>query len=146
MSNSRKYGMKTGRDEKGRFGPGNPGKPRGARHKATLAAMALIDGQAEAITRKCIEQALEGDTTALRLCLERILPARKDVPLPDWLDLGGDLTTDIDVIIRAVSGGVITPSEADALSKILEAKRKIIELRDIEERLCALEAHMKEKK
>jgi hypothetical protein len=104
--------------------------------------MALLDGEAEAITRQCIQQALQGDTTALRLCLERILPVRKDMPLSSGLDLGGDLAADMDIIVRAVSGGVITPSEADALAKILEAKRKIIELSVIEERLRALEEMM----
>ncbi len=142
----RKNGTKTGRDEKGRFGPGNPGKPKGARHKATIAAMALLDGEAEAITRQCIQQALGGDTTALRLCLERIVPARKDVPLPERVDLGGELSRDIDIVLNAVASGLITPSEADALAKILESKRKIIELTEIEERLCALEEHLERKK
>lgn len=41
---------------------------------------------------------------------------------------------------------MITPSEADALSKILEAKRKIKELSEIEERLHALEEKMEVKK
>jgi hypothetical protein len=54
---------------------GNPnGRPKGARNKATLAAEALLDGEAEAITRKAIEL----DITAIRLCLERIIPARRD--------------------------------------------------------------------
>jgi len=146
MSNDRKNGMKTGRDEKGRFVPGNPGRPKGARHKTTVAAMALLDGQAEAITGRCIKQALEGDTTALRLCLERIVPVRRDVPLPEGLDLSGELARDIDIVLNAVAGGLITPSEADALAKILESKRKIIELTEIEERLCALEEHMAKKR
>jgi hypothetical protein len=39
---------------------GNPaGKPNGARHAATLAAEALLDGEAEALTRKCVELAFE---------------------------------------------------------------------------------------
>jgi len=55
---------------------GNPdGRPKGARNAATVAAEVLLDGEAEAITRKCVELAKEGDTVALRLCLERILPA-----------------------------------------------------------------------
>ena len=41
---------------------------------------ALLDGEAEAITRVAVDKAKEGDTTALRLCLERILPPRKDRP------------------------------------------------------------------
>jgi hypothetical protein len=47
---------------------GNPrGRPNGARNRATVTAEALLDGEAEAISRKLIEKALEGDTTALRL-------------------------------------------------------------------------------
>jgi hypothetical protein len=42
---------------------------------------ALLDGEAEALTRKAIERAKEGDSVALRLCLERILPPRKDRPV-----------------------------------------------------------------
>ena len=64
-----------------RFKPGNPGRPKGARHKTTLAIEALLDGEAEALTRRAIELALEGDLIALRLCLERICPPRKDRPV-----------------------------------------------------------------
>jgi Family of unknown function (DUF5681) len=61
-----------GRFQKGRSG--NPaGKPKVARHRATLAAEMLLDGEAEALTRKAVELALAGDVIALRLCLERIL-------------------------------------------------------------------------
>src|SRR5687767_3759377 len=63
------------------FGPGNPGRPKGSRNKATLALEALLDGEAEAIARKAVELAKAGDTVALRLCLERIIPARKDRPV-----------------------------------------------------------------
>jgi hypothetical protein len=42
-----------------------------------MAAEALLDGEAEALTHKAVELALKGDTVALRLCLERLLPPRK---------------------------------------------------------------------
>ena len=77
----RNNGAKTGRDVWGRFTEGNPGRPRGARHKATQAALALLDGEAEALTRQAVTMALDGDTTALRLCLERIAPPRRDAPV-----------------------------------------------------------------
>src|SRR5262249_49446834 len=60
------------------FKPGNAGRPKGARNRTTVAAEALLDGQAEALTRKAIERALGGDILALRICLDRILPARRD--------------------------------------------------------------------
>ena len=54
---------------------GNPrGRPAGSRNKKTLAAAVLLEGESEALTRKAVELALEGDPTALRLCIERILP------------------------------------------------------------------------
>ena len=58
---------------------GNPnGKPKGTRHRVTVAAEALMEGEAEAITRKAIELAKGGDGPALRLCMDRIYPPRKD--------------------------------------------------------------------
>ena len=52
---------------------GNPsGRPQGSRNKATLALESLLDGQAEVLTQKAVDMALEGDMQALRLCLERI--------------------------------------------------------------------------
>src|ERR1700721_3212046 len=61
---------------------GNPsGRPKGSRNAATLALESLLDGQAVALTRKAVELALAGDIAALRLCLDRILPPRKDRPV-----------------------------------------------------------------
>src|SRR3978361_2276837 len=57
---------------------GNPaGKPAGTRNATTLAVEQLLHGEAEAITRKAIEMAKEGDTIALRLVLERVAPVRR---------------------------------------------------------------------
>ena len=81
-SNDRKNGSKTeGRNPDGTFASGNPGRPRGARHKVTQAIEAMLEGQQEALTQAVIDKALEGDVTALRLCLDRIAPARKDAPV-----------------------------------------------------------------
>ena len=47
-----------GRNTDGRFAPGNPGKPTGSRHRATMAALALLDGEAETLTRQAVTMAL----------------------------------------------------------------------------------------
>ena len=61
---------------------GNPrGRPMGSRNNATLACEALLEGQALALTQKAVELALAGDTIALRLCMERLCPVRKDRPV-----------------------------------------------------------------
>lgn len=66
-----------GRDAKGRFAPGNPGKLPGTRHRVTVAMENLMEGQWEGLTKTAVALALRGDTTALRLCLDRIAPIRR---------------------------------------------------------------------
>jgi len=64
--------MKNGRNTAGHFSPGNSGRPHGSRNKATLAIEGLLEGQAEALPQTTITKALEGDSVALRLCMDRI--------------------------------------------------------------------------
>lgn len=144
MSESRNNGEDTGtgRDARGRFSTGNPGRPRGARHKTTLAVEALLDGQAEAITQKAIDAALGGDPTALRLCLERIAPVRRGRPVE--VDLGelakpADLTSASLRLLEAVAQGEITPEEAQAIGRVVETARRAIEIEELEARIAALE-------
>lgn len=53
------------------FLPGNAGRQKGSRNKTTVAIEALLEGQHAALTQKVIAKALEGDMTALKLCLDR---------------------------------------------------------------------------
>jgi hypothetical protein len=110
---------------------GNPaGRPKGARNRATLAAEALLDGEAEALTRKAISMALEGDPTALRICMERLLPPRKEraiqFSLPP-LDSADDAQHAIRAIIEGVANGQISPSEATAIMGLVDAYRRTAE-------------------
>ena len=125
------------------FKPGNPGRPKGARHKTTLAVEALLEGEHEALTRKAIEKALEGDTTALRLCLERLAPARKDTPISFSLPAitcPADTVTASNAVLAAMAGGEITPDEAGRVMSLLTAHRAIVETSDLADRIAALEA------
>ena len=75
---------------------GNPaGRPVGSRNKSSIFLEELFNGQGEALVHKAIDMALKGDTTAIRLCLDRICPPRKertiDLPLPPITD-GQDLS------------------------------------------------------
>ena len=72
------YNMKNGRNTAGQFTEGNSGKPKGSRNKATIAIESLLEGQAEALTQTAISKALDGDSMALRLCMDRIAPLPKD--------------------------------------------------------------------
>ncbi|GLT02742.1 hypothetical protein GCM10007897_41640 [Sphingobium jiangsuense] len=131
-----------GRDRKGQFRSGNPGRPKGARGKATLACEALLDGQVEQLTRKAIEMALAGDQVALRLCMDRIAPPRRDRPVSFKLpkvENASDHPPALFAIMGAVARGDITPSEGQAMAAMLAEHRKAIETADIEIRLAALE-------
>lgn len=133
---------KNGRKTDGTFTKGNPGKPRGARHKATQAALALIDGEGEALTRKAIDMALAGDTIALRLCLERLAPPRKDAPvrleLPP-MEGAEHAAAAMGAILAGVASGDLTPAEGSAIAGLVEGYRKALETTELEARLKALE-------
>jgi hypothetical protein len=45
-----------------------------------MAVKTLLDGQASALTQKAIDMALAGEIRALRLCMDRLVPPRKDRP------------------------------------------------------------------
>ncbi|UWR37668.1 DUF5681 domain-containing protein [Sulfitobacter sp. W074] len=139
----RNSGVKTGgRNADGTFAPGNPGKPKGSRHRATQAIEAMLEGQQEALTKKAIDKALEGDVTALRLCLDRIAPARKDsavsFDLPD-IETADDAANAARAILKAVADGEVTPLEAASVMAVVEQFRRTLETTEIERRITALE-------
>jgi hypothetical protein len=87
--------------------------------------------------------ALSGDTAAMRLCLDRIMPARKDrivsFALPK-LATAADAVDATAALVKAVASGELTPSEAAELSKLVEAFTRAVDLHEIQQRLKKLEA------
>lgn len=123
---------------------GNPkGKPKGTRHSATMAMQRLLEGEREELTRKCIDLAKEGDSTAMRLCFERLYPAPKDAPvsfdLPPIKSLE-DSTAVLGALLEAVSVGEVTPEEAKAIAAPIETWRRSVENEELARRIEALEA------
>ena len=152
-----------GRDGRGRFLKGQSGNPQGgfrkgqsgnpggrrpgSRNKATEIAELLLAGEVEALTRKAVELALAGDAVALRLCLDRIIPARRGrpvqlgmTPVRGTADLGDAMAA----ITNAATGGVITPGEAAELARVVEIFVRAVEASDFERRLKALEEQFAE--
>lgn len=133
---------KSGRNADGTFTTGNPGKPKGTRHKATVAALAMLDGQSEALTQQAVTLALEGDTTALRLCLERIVPPRRDAPvqfnLPQ-METARDAAKAAGAVLDAVALGDLTPTEGAHIMGLVDTYRRTLEATEIEARVAALE-------
>jgi hypothetical protein len=129
-----------GADTEHSFHPGNPGRPPGARNKTTLAALALLEGEAEALTRRCVGMALEGDATAMRLCLERILPKGRAVRLHLPLRTLDDLEAATANVTAALAEGAIALDEVATLAGLIEARRRLLETTELDRRLAALEA------
>ena len=136
--------MKNGRNTAGQFSAGNSGRPRGSRNKATIAIESLLQGQAEELTQIAIKKALEGDTVALRLCMDRIAPAPKDHPvlfsIPK-MNNAMDASEAAGSVLTAVSEGELTPIEATRVMGLIDSYRRTLELTEIERRLQALEAN-----
>jgi hypothetical protein len=110
---------------------GNPsGRPKGALNRTTLACQELLDGEAEALTRKAVKMALQGDIMALRLCLERIVPPRKEQPINVKLP---KIKKDADrpiftaALLEAVANGELTVSEAQSLQTFAKENWKIFD-------------------
>jgi len=122
---------------------GNPkGRPRGSRNRVTLVALAAMEEGADAIARKVVDLAKEGDISAARLVIERLVPVAKERPiflsLPDTGSAGGVAQAQA-AILQAVSAGDILPGEAATLAGIVEARRKALETQELEQRISALE-------
>ena len=103
----------------------------------------MLDGESEALTRKALDLAMAGDTVALRLCLERVLPPRRARPVAfdlPAIKTPGDLVAALGALARAVCGGELTPDEGSAVAGMLEAQRRAIETVEIEARITALES------
>ena len=102
----------------------------------------LLQGKAEALTRKAVELALGGDPAALRLCLDRLIAPHRErlvaFALPRMRE-PADLAVAMEATYAAVAQGVLAPAEAAELAKVVDTFAKAIEMRDFDSRLTALE-------
>jgi Family of unknown function (DUF5681) len=131
----------------GRFQPGQSGNPagtaKGTRARATILAEKLMLADEQEIVASVIQAAKGGDMTAARLVLERIAPVRKGRPITLALPLTNSaaaIAEAMAVVVAQMAVGEVTPEEATTVVGILDAKRKAIELVEIEARIQALEA------
>jgi hypothetical protein len=137
MSNSALLPKPPGRGRGRPFAKGRSGNPvgrrPGSRNNATLAAAALLEGESGALTRKAVELALAGDPTALRLCLERLLPPCRErtveFSLPPLEAAPADesrgpspagVALAMNAVISALASGEITPGEAERIAGVVE--------------------------
>jgi hypothetical protein len=129
------------------FQPGNKigrGRPPGSRNKVTRAraVQELFDRYGESLTKKCISMAGESSPTAMRLCMERVMPAPRHralkFKLPPVKTIA-DVDAASESMLDAVARGQLTPAEGLTVSLLLEVRRRVIETQEQEQRIRALE-------
>jgi hypothetical protein len=122
---------------------GNPaGRRKGCRNKATRAAEAYLDGKSLGLTRKAVEMAYAGDGLALRLCLERTIPPRRERPVPFGmppLRNTADLAPAMGAIVEAVARGLITTGQAAEMSAVIATLLRAVEASEFDRQLRAIE-------
>jgi hypothetical protein len=134
-----------GRLPDGRFAPGNRlgGTRFGSRNKAALAAEALLDGEAEKLTRKAIKMALAGDGVALKLCFDRIIPVRRSRPVR-LADCPAEPLPAMQAVAAALVDGSVTPDEAAAVISILQSVQQATAIEELRERMARLEERLRD--
>lgn len=120
---------------------GNPtGRKKGVPDRRAQARELFAEHRDELIAT-AIKLALSGDATALRMCLDRVVPALKPagtpVVLPMW---PADLAGKGDIVLSQLAAGGISPEESTAVMAAIAQQARIVEVSDLERRIRALEA------
>jgi len=129
------------------FEPGQSGnakgRPKGSRNAVTLLAENLLDGQAEAIIRKLLDKALEGDSAAMRLALERMLPPKRyravNIEFEGEINTPADAVRASSAVLSACANGDMSSEEAAQMMGLITTHVKLVEVADVTARVTALE-------
>lgn len=107
---------------------GNPsGRPKGSRNSQTQ-LLKLLEPHAEKLINKMVEEALDGNDAALRLCIERLLPKaqRKSMEI-NLAELNEEEitspTTIFPIILNEILTGNITPDEGKKIISLIEEQQ-----------------------
>lgn len=131
------------------FASGNKfgrGRPRGSRNKTTLLAQELLESYSEPVVKKCLQKALMGEDKALQICMDRILPVRRDLPVKLGkvpVRTAADVSKASEIVLQKVAAGELTPAQGQAMAELIDMRRRAIETEEFEHRLKAVEAQNK---
>lgn len=120
---------------------GNPqGRPRGSTDKRS-ALRELLDPHAPALVEKLVDKALGGDMSAMRICIDRCIPALKAVEQTIDVELtsNGEPREMSGRILNRMYHGEIDPETAQKMINTIARKISIDELAELYERLELLE-------
>ena len=118
---------------------GNPaGRPRGSRNKKTLLLEALLDDESETLMRRVIGLAKMGDDVAMRLVFARMLPPRRDRPVPlelPRIESEADARRASGDVMEALGSGEITPQEAEQVLRVVAGAAMVMQSSELGQRM-----------
>ena len=118
------------------------GRPKGIQD-SRVKLREMFKPHAEELIKKAVDMALDGDTTALRLCLERFIPPiRSESETVALGELSGSLAEQGQAIISAMGGGRLAPSQAAEMLGTLASLVRIREADELDKRITALEQNL----
>ena len=123
---------------------GNPaGRPKGIIDRRQR-WQKLIGEHTEELIRRALELAREGDTSALRVLLERAIPPIKAQSEPVYIPgllTAETLTAKAQAILDAIGNGSLAPDIGESLLAALGNVAKTAEIDDLTRRIEFLEQH-----
>lgn len=133
----------------GCFQPGNTfgtGRPQGSKNSVTVASENLLEGEAEALTRKLIDLALDGNVACLRHAIDRIHPVKRSAPIrlkgmPEVSDIESAAMAS-GYLLQQVRDGVVSPIDAEVVSRLIDKYISATKWTDIEKELHELQARI----
>lgn len=123
------------------FKPGQSGNPAGRPSAGAMKVRKALQGSSQALIDKAISLALDGDTAALRLCIERLTPPIKasaekvEFDIPEGAGLAGTSRA----IISAAAAGQIPPDTATQLVTAMGQLSRQVEVDELAQRISQLE-------
>lgn len=135
----------TGRNS-GQFKSGQSGNPAGRRNGSknavTVASGNLIEGEGEALTRKLIELALDGNVSCLRHAIDRLYPVKRSTPIKlEGMPIVNDIESAAEAsafLLSKVSAGEVSPQDAEMVSRLIDKYIGATKWVDIEQELQRL--------
>ena len=133
---------KHGRRHPAQYKPGQSGNPKGSLNKSILEGRAVLEANTTRLLAKAVEFAMAGSQSALKLCVQRLVPILQERPVAVSLPADStqeDLLAAHAKLVKSLATGEITPREAEVVSNILEAHRRTWESADLSRELTRVE-------
>ena len=128
----------------GKFQTGNRaavghGRPPGSGFSSQLREVVGKD-EFKGLVKALLDRALEGDTAAAGVLINRLVPALKPVAETINLELPGSLSEQASAVVKAIAKAEVSPGDGKTILDALTAAAALGQVAELEARLAVLEA------